>query len=106
MIFLATSMTLRLPLLHCCHAVGDDEEDDMVDGVGAVVVNAEVHLHESPPVVPSSPYSVLTGCLSLEVMVMAVVVFEMISCHLACCCYHCTFIPYISSSKTLRQLCS
>ena len=90
MIFLATSMTLLLPLLHCCHTVGDDEEDDVADGVGAVVVHAEVPLHESSPVVPSSPYSVLTGCLSVEVMVTAVVVLEMISCHLACCCYHCT----------------
>ena len=46
-------MNLVLLLLHCCHAVGDDE-DDVDAGVGAFFPHAEVLPNESPPVVPSS----------------------------------------------------
>ena len=54
--------------------------------------------------VPSSQYSLLTCCLSLEVMVTAVVVLEMISCHLACCCYHCTLALLLPLNLSLADV--
>ena len=85
----ATSMHL---LLHLLYAAGDGVDDDVAVGVDVAPVLDVVPSHDGHLGVSPVSNSVMASWHSLEMMLSAQLVLEMmmISCHPAGCCYYCS----------------